>query len=144
MKSFLFVEEFHRTEQKTQAESLLSNLYTQLKHDLELPEEVRSPILDDDDDIFEKMWASNQQSIQTDDTEIMRYLRCPDEPKNVDPLIWWRNHRSSYPILSKLARKYLSIPSTSVPSERLFSDAGNHILLKEHDWPLIWLIECCF
>ncbi|PKC75121.1 hypothetical protein RhiirA1_387590 [Rhizophagus irregularis] len=65
MKSFLYVEDLHREEQKTQAESLLSNLYTQLKHDLELPEEVRSPILDDDDDIFERMWASNQQLTQT-------------------------------------------------------------------------------
>ena len=88
MKSFPFVEDLHRAEQKIKAESLLSNLYTQLKNDLELPEEVRLPILDDDDDIFEKMWASNQQSIQTHDTEIMRYLRYPDEPKNVDPLIW--------------------------------------------------------
>ncbi|GBB91536.1 hypothetical protein RclHR1_01890010 [Rhizophagus clarus] len=132
MKSFLFVKDSHREEQKTQAESLLSNLYTQLKHDLELPEEVRSPILDDDDDIFERMWASNQQLTQTgnDNNEIMCYLRCLDELKSTDPLVWWRDHRSSYPILSKLARKYLSIPSTSVPSERLFSDAGNHISAK--------------
>ncbi|GBC18086.2 zinc finger BED domain-containing protein 1-like [Rhizophagus irregularis DAOM 181602=DAOM 197198] len=133
MKSFLYVEDLHREEQKTQAESLLSNLYTQLKHDLELPEEVRSPILDDDDDIFERMWASNQQLTQTgnnDNNEIMCYLRCPDELKSTDPLVWWRDHRSSYPILSKLARKYLSIPSTSVPSERLFSDAGNHVSAK--------------
>ncbi|CAG8752634.1 7185_t:CDS:2 [Rhizophagus irregularis] len=133
MKSFLYVEDLHREEQKTQAESLLSNLYTQLKHDLELPEEVRSPILDDDDDIFERMWASNQQLTQTgnnDNNEIMCYLRCPDEPKSTDPLVWWRDHRSSYPILSKLAQKYLSIPSTSVPSERLFSDAGNHVSAK--------------
>ncbi|GBB97831.1 hypothetical protein RclHR1_30820002 [Rhizophagus clarus] len=105
MKSFLFVEDSHREEQKTQAESLLSNLYTQLKHDLELPEEVRSPILDDDDDIFERMYASNQQLTQTgnDNNEIMCYLRCLDEPKSTDPLVWWRDHRSSYPILSKLA-----------------------------------------
>jgi len=132
MKSFPFVKDLYRREQKANAESLLSNLYTQLKHDLELPEDIRSPILDDDDDEFERMWASNQQSTQTadNDNEIMRYLRCPDEPKNVDPLLWWRDHKSSYPILSKLARKYLSIPSTSVPSERLFSDAGNHISAK--------------
>src|SRR5262249_49434469 len=41
MKSFLFVEDLYRREQKAQAESLLSNLYTQLKQDLELPEEIR-------------------------------------------------------------------------------------------------------
>ena len=132
MKSFLFVDDLYRNEQKEQAESLLSSLYTQLKCDLELPEEIRSPILEvDDDDVFDKMWSSNQQPTQTDDNnEVIRYLRSPDEPKSVDPLLWWKDHKSSYAILSQLARKYLSIPSTSVPSERLFSDAGNHISAK--------------
>src|ERR1043165_6984357 len=76
------------------------------------------------------MWSNNQQSTQTSDTEVVRYLSCPEEPRNVDPLVWWKDHGPSYPILSNLARKYLSIPSTSVPSERLFSDAGNHISAK--------------
>ena len=82
------------------------------------------------------MWASNQQSTQTadNDNEIMCYLRCPDEPKSVDPLLWWRDHKSSYPILSKLAQKYLSIPSTSVPSSPTLATIFR---LKEHDWPLI-------
>ncbi len=44
---------------------------------------------------------------------------------NEDPIVYWRMKRDAYPILANLARKFLSCPPTSVPSERLFSSAGN-------------------
>lgn len=40
------------------------------------------------------------------------------------PLTWWRQHENDFPYLSKLAAKYLSIPATSAPAERVFSTAG--------------------
>ncbi len=41
------------------------------------------------------------------------------------PLEWWRLHQNDFAYLLKLAAKYLSIPTTSAPSERVFStDAG--------------------
>jgi len=39
-------------------------------------------------------------------------------------MIEWENTKTIYPELYKLARKYLCISATSVPSERLFSKAG--------------------
>ena len=43
---------------------------------------------------------------------------------NVNPLKWWKENSIKYPRLSVLARQYLSIPGTSVPSERIFSATG--------------------
>ena len=37
---------------------------------------------------------------------------------------FWRDNKSSYPLLYQVAKKYLHIPATSVPSERIFSLAG--------------------
>jgi len=40
--------------------------------------------------------------------------------------------KNQYPILHKLAMKYLHISATLVPFERLFSDAKNLITPKKH------------
>lgn len=48
----------------------------------------------------------------------------------VHPILWWRINRDKYPLLAQMAMKYLHIPATSVPSERVFSTAGN-ILTKK-------------
>ena len=44
--------------------------------------------------------------------------------RHQNPLKWWEDHDKHYTLLSVLAQKYLSIPGTSMPSERLFSKAG--------------------
>ncbi|CAG8708739.1 11446_t:CDS:2 [Gigaspora margarita] len=61
------------------------------------------------------------------ETEADRYLRELIEKKGCNPLTWWKDRSEKYPVLSRLAWKYLSVPATSVPSERLFSNARLHI-----------------
>jgi hypothetical protein len=41
-----------------------------------------------------------------------------------DPLLWWKQKQFQLPILSGLAQKYLCIPVTVAPSERIFSTAS--------------------
>jgi hypothetical protein len=55
--------------------------------------------------------------------ELNRYLNFPVD-NNVDPLVWWKIHEKDYPVLSQMAKDYLTIQATSVPSERAFSISG--------------------
>lgn len=59
------------------------------------------------------------------DTELTHYLQEEPLDSNGDPLAWWRDNEARFPLLSKVARKYMCICATSTPSERVFSAAGN-------------------
>lgn len=44
--------------------------------------------------------------------------------ERVNILKWWKANESVYPRHARLARRYLAIPASSAPCERLFSTGG--------------------
>ena len=46
------------------------------------------------------------------------------------PLSWWKENHLKYPHIWKLAQRILAVPSTSAPSERVFSSAANIVNKK--------------
>ena len=80
--------------------------------------------------------------------EMARYQLEKDLKMNDNPLLWWRNNRNIYPLMSKLARKYLCIQATSTTAERSFSLMGNILTKKRmsltpsHVNMLAYLSDC--
>ena len=40
-----------------------------------------------------------------------------------NPLTWWKQNEKHFPALSHMAKRYLCVPATSMPTERAFSTA---------------------
>lgn len=70
--------------------------------------------------VLDEMFINTSQ--ETD--ELTMYISGGREPKDVDILNYWRTNQLTYPKLSRVARSMLCIQSTSVSSERVFSQAG--------------------
>lgn len=64
--------------------------------------------------------------------ELRQYLQTKVLDHKHDPMAWWLENNRQYRRLYVLARKYLCVPATSVPSERLFSKAGELISAKRN------------
>ena len=58
------------------------------------------------------------------------YLCMPKADRNQRPMEWWEQYGERLCTLSRLARRFLAVPATSVPSERVFSSAGNIVNYK--------------
>ncbi|RHZ87383.1 hypothetical protein Glove_37g47 [Diversispora epigaea] len=65
--------------------------------------------------IFSKSQTNTMQI--NHEIEIENYLNLPILPEDTNVYTWWNSNKNTFPILFQLARKYLSIPATSVPSE---------------------------
>ncbi|XP_045105184.1 zinc finger BED domain-containing protein 4-like [Portunus trituberculatus] len=63
--------------------------------------------------------------------ELRRYFEEPRISRIEDPLSWWKKKAPIFPNLSKVAKRILCVPATSVPSERLFSKAGELISQRQ-------------
>lgn len=72
--------------------------------------------------------SSDEESGMEVESEIQQmlddYLKIKRLDSKEDPLKWWKENCRKFPKLSVFARAYLSCPSSSVASERLFSGAG--------------------
>lgn len=63
------------------------------------------------------------------DTQIEEFIRTCSE-LNPSPLIFWSNNEQKFPLLAKLAKKYLSVQASSAAVERMFSIAGHIFSIK--------------
>src|SRR5215208_1998112 len=59
--------------------------------------------------LLAKMFAESQIA----DNEVNEYLSMPQISIKNDPFKWWAGNQDRFPILFRLAKKYLSIPATS-------------------------------
>uniref|UniRef100_A0A8C7CZS2 HAT C-terminal dimerisation domain-containing protein n=1 Tax=Oncorhynchus kisutch TaxID=8019 RepID=A0A8C7CZS2_ONCKI len=71
------------------------------------------------------MTQSVQSSTADAAVEVQHYLSDPYLNRVENPMHYWEKHSKVYPHLFQLARKYLSVPASSVPCERIFTKAGD-------------------
>lgn len=126
--------------------SLLSDIAGPSYLPMPEPDDIK-PSLSDRDDVSEPLAKKAKP-----DTDINDWLGdvvfvCKEEPPNrslddriaqeIDQysnalpakefgtsLSWWKHNHFLYPLLARVAKKFLGVPGTSVPSERVFSITG--------------------
>nr|XP_054590993.1 E3 SUMO-protein ligase ZBED1-like [Nothobranchius furzeri] len=57
--------------------------------------------------------VQNKTSDSRAEEEVHNYCRAPSLPLTENPLNWWHGHEFTFPLLSKLSKRYLCIPGTN-------------------------------
>ncbi|KAF0520591.1 zinc finger bed domain-containing protein 1-like [Gigaspora margarita] len=87
----------------------------------ELVKPVTPNNLDNDSKMLTFFQIYFQENVQT---EFDKYLELPQLPvtEGNNPLAWWYENKFLFPMMAKLAKKYLTILAFFVPNRELFSD----------------------
>ena len=90
------------------------------------PPAKRAPMAELFGDLFPtEHGTSSQPFSQVVEEEVQHYRSVQSLSVESNPLVWWKDNEEQFPHLAKLAKRFLGIPATSVPSERVFSTAGD-------------------
>ncbi|XP_059916026.1 E3 SUMO-protein ligase ZBED1-like [Gadus macrocephalus] len=85
-------------------------------------------------ELFGETFASKDMDSKTPadiiKEEVAFYLAASGIAVDGDPLTWWKSNECKYPHIAKMARCYLAVPGSSVPTERVFSTAGDIVTAK--------------
>ncbi len=84
-------------------------------------------------ELFGETFASKDMDSKTPadiKEEVASYLAASGITVDGDPLTWWKSNECKYPHIAKMARCYLAVPGSSVPSERVFSTTGDIVTAK--------------
>ncbi|CAN1750165.1 Putative AC transposase [Linum perenne] len=71
--------------------------------------------------------TSSSSTTMKSELDICLEAALEERTTNFNVIDWWRNNRSSYKILSRMATEIMAIPITSVASEAAFSAGGRVI-----------------
>lgn len=66
------------------------------------------------------------------EAELAAFKLMPVIPMSESPIEWWKLNFSRFPRIGMLSKRLLTIPGSSVPSERVFSAAGELISAKRN------------
>jgi len=85
---------------------------------------------------LETLMSLEMNELNTTRSDIEEYfcskpVAAPSQTK-FDVLQWWKNNEAYYPRMSKVAREYLAIPSSSVSVERLFSTGRDVVGIRRY------------
>lgn len=124
---------------------LIKNKITEIKNSSDDTNSSSCHGSSDDGDRHDNLWSvhtelvtkkaaskTSEQSEERIPTDLKHYLSQPTLNLGEDILKYWDQNGSMYPHLKKIVHPYLSVVATSIPSERLFSKAGNIMTEKRN------------
>ena len=85
----------------------------------------------DDDEPDNPPVAPPEFCLAAVENEIKKWLELPED-ENMETLQFMKVHSSEFPHVSQLVKKYLAIPASTAPSERVFSTAKNILTHKRN------------
>lgn len=122
------------TQTKAKVQQLIANLVREENYAAPLPEvvPVKENLIWGEFDKQNLVDISVSTPSSTAIIELRQYCEEPTIDRHESPLEWWQKRELVYPRLAILAKRYLCLVPTSVPSERVFSRAGELISKKRN------------